>query len=698
MSACCVDISALRGYARTAFPHTSREPVEDGVMSKTPQPSSDAALAMDPKRLPLEGSQEQYRTFMDHSPTFAYTKDGDLRHTYANKTLLAAFGLSAKEFVGTTSRDWMSPEMCDRVEALDRAVLSGKTQVGEVEIYIEIDGETRWFRDVKFALVGREGEPRVGGISLDISERKRAELEVEKLSSFEALLSDISASFVSVGPDEIDAAITDALKRTGKGLGLDLCDLGHLTSDGREVRVTHRWSSLPVGVGQSYQASDFPWFLSPFVSGEHLLWSRSEGLPQASTADLQLLDALGCQCFAGVPVMIGGRVTACLAFVSCSDPTSWDPVVVQRLHLLARVFGSAIERQRQELELREAYEKIEKLKEHLEAENITLKQEVKASFASEEIVGRSPALSEVLLHVEQVAGTDSTVLLLGETGVGKELIARAIHDRGGRRERPLTTVNCAALPSSLIESELFGHEKGAFTGAVSRKIGRFEIADGGTILLDEIGDLAPEVQVKLLRILQDGEFERLGSTKTASVDVRVIAATNRDLDGMVERGEFRDDLYYRLGVFPIHVPPLRERREDIPLLVWYFITVLQSRLGKTIKTVTPRTMDMLGAYDWPGNIRELQNVIERAMILSPGDSLELGSVLTGPRAKENRKATSAKGRATTLQDAERSHIVSVLEECDWKVGGLGGAAEQLGLKRSTLQSRMKKLGIRRPGA
>jgi transcriptional regulator with GAF, ATPase, and Fis domain len=370
--------------------------------------------------------------------------------------------------------------------------------------------------------------------------------------------------------------------------------------------------------------------------------------------------------------------------------------VVQRLHHLARVFGSAIDRQRQDVDLSQAYSEIRELKEHLEAENITLKREVRASFAGDEIVGKSPALREVLFQVGQVARTDSTVLLLGETGVGKELIARAIHSRSNRVDQPLITVNCAALPPSLIESELFGHERGAFTGAVSRKIGRFEVADGGTILLDEIGDLAPEIQVKLLRVLQAGSFERLGSSETRTVDVRVIAATNRDLDAMVERGEFRDDLYYRLGVFPIHVPPLRERREDIPLLVWYFVSVLQTRLGKAINTITPETMDALTAYDWPGNVRELQNVVERAMILSRSERLELGTIFPERRSGERVSVTRARDHGTRLEDAERAHILDVLEKCNWKIGGQDGAAERLGLNRSTLQSRMKKLGIRRP--
>jgi transcriptional regulator with GAF, ATPase, and Fis domain len=298
--------------------------------------------------------------------------------------------------------------------------------------------------------------------------------------------------------------------------------------------------------------------------------------------------------------------------------------------------------------------------------------------------------------VDQVGPTDSTVLILGETGTGKGLVARWIHRQSGRKDRPLVTVNCAALPATLIESELFGHEKGAFTGAVDRKIGRFELADGGTIFLDELGDLPLELQAKLLRVLQDHEFERLGSSTTRTVDTRVIAATNRDLDLLIEQGAFRADLYYRLGVFPIRIPPLRERRSDIPLLVWFFITNLQIRFGKTFETVPARVMDALIAYDWPGNVRELRNIVERAMILSPGARLELDDTFPGRGRTKRDNARTRKRKSENLKDVEREHIVRVLEECGWKVRGKDGAAERLGLKRSTLQSRMKRLGIQRP--
>jgi formate hydrogenlyase transcriptional activator len=370
---------------------------------------------------------------------------------------------------------------------------------------------------------------------------------------------------------------------------------------------------------------------------------------------------------------------------------------VPQLGLIGNVIASAIEKRHADLALNEAYSEIERLNDHIKAENFTLREEIKVVFNEDELVGTSHAFRTVLQQVKQVGPTGSTVLILGETGTGKGLIARTIHQQSDRRDRPLVTINCAALPSALIESELFGHEKGAFTGAVDRKMGRFELADGGTIFLDEVGDLPLELQAKLLRILQDYEFERLGSSVTRTVDTNVIAATNRDLDTLIEQGLFRADLYYRLGVFPIRMPPLRERRSDIPLLVWFFIANLQARLGKTIKNISEQMMSALIEYEWPGNVRELRNIIERAMILSSNSSLGLDE-FSPLRSKTSGTSTTGINtqQSESLEDVQRSHILRVLKECDWRVRGENGAAERLGLKRTTLQSRMKRLGIRRP--
>ena len=309
----------------------------------------------------------------------------------------------------------------------------------------------------------------------------------------------------------------------------------------------------------------------------------------------------------------------------------------------------------------------------------------------EQIIGRSPALESVLEEVERVAPTDSTVLVQGETGTGKELIARAIHNLSSRCGRPFVKLNCAAIPLDLLESELFGHEKGAFTGAIAQKIGRFELADRGTLFLDEVGDIPAVLQPKLLRVLQEQEFERLGSTHTHHVDVRLVAATNRDLKEMVKRGEFRIDLYYRLNVFPVRLPPLRERREDIPALVRHSVERMARRIGKRIERIPPDTMAALSSYEWPGNIRELQNLIERAVILA-NDGV-LPNTLPPPGAPD--VTTAPPG--TTLRDSERTLILNTLESVKWVIGGSKGAAAVLGLNRTTLINRMKKLGISRPG-
>jgi formate hydrogenlyase transcriptional activator len=346
------------------------------------------------------------------------------------------------------------------------------------------------------------------------------------------------------------------------------------------------------------------------------------------------------------------------------------------------------ERRVMEDRLREHLQEIEQLKQRLETENITLQEEVKLLIEHKEIVAQSLAMKRVLAQAEQVARTDSTVLIQGETGTGKELLARELHRLSSRKDRPLMTVNCASLPPTLIENELFGRERGAYTGALTRMIGRFEIADGSTLFLDEIGEFPVELQSKLLRVLEEGSFERLGSTKSLHVNVRIIAATNRDLEREVKEGRFRKDLFYRLNVFPIMIPPLREHPEDIPLLIWAFVREFQKKMGKEIETISKKTMEALQSHSWPGNVRELKNVIEHAMILTKGKSLAFQ--LPGFELSEAEAAHS-------LEDFERKHIVAVLEKAGWRLGGKGGAAEALGLKRSTLYSKMKKLGITRPG-
>src|SRR3984957_20182185 len=349
-----------------------------------------------------------------------------------------------------------------------------------------------------------------------------------------------------------------------------------------------------------------------------------------------------------------------------------------------------------------AYREIRELKEQLSKEKLYLEDEIRTEMNFAQVIGNSTSLRKVLKHVETVAPTDSTVLIYGETGTGKELIARGIHDLSPRRSKPFVKLNCAAIPTGLLESELFGHEKGAFTGAIAQRIGRFEVADGGTIFLDEIGEIPLELQTKLLRVLQEREFERLGSSRTLRTDARLIAATNRDLEEMVSDHEFRADLFYRLNVFPIQVPPLRDRRDDIPLLVRHFARQFARRMNRAIDTIPSETMNVLVAYHWPGNIRELQNLVERAVILSTGPVLNVPlndlRSQAQPVVPANPPANGKARKIETLEEVERRHVLETLAATDWVVGGPKGAAVLLGLKRSTLQVRMEKLGIRRARA
>jgi formate hydrogenlyase transcriptional activator len=341
-----------------------------------------------------------------------------------------------------------------------------------------------------------------------------------------------------------------------------------------------------------------------------------------------------------------------------------------------------------------AYRQIAELKDKLSEEKLYLQDEIRTEYNFEEIIGESPALKRVLEQLQTVAPTDSTILVLGETGTGKELIARAIHNLSARRERTLVKVNCAAIPTGLLESELFGHEKGAFTGAIAQRVGRFELAHRGTLFLDEVGDIPLELQPKLLRVLQEQEFERLGSARTIRVDVRMVAATNVDLAQKVAENQFRSDLYYRLNVFPVTIPPLRERREDIPLLVRYFAQKYARRMKKPIDAIPTKAMTALTEYHWPGNVRELENFIERGVILSRGAELQIPLAELKQRTKVAPLAHS--DGFATLENAEREHIVRALSETNWVIGGPTGAAARLGIKRTTLQSRMLKLGITRP--
>jgi formate hydrogenlyase transcriptional activator len=435
--------------------------------------------------------------------------------------------------------------------------------------------------------------------------------------------------------------------------------------------------AIPLGTEWPRQGSRAGWILD---HARPILTVDIEEAPEFF--EHALLRREGIRSAVSVPMIIKGRVIGTLNAGSRA-PGRYGDEEVSLLAAIAEQVALAIENLL-------SYEQIAALKARLEEENLYLQEEARAETAFGEVVGESPAILGVLGSVRKVAKTDSTVLVTGETGTGKELVVRAIHGLSARKDKLLVKVNCAALPAGVIESELFGHEKGAFTGALTRKAGRFELANRGTLFLDEIGDLPLELQAKLLRVLQDGEFERVGGTQTMKVDVRLIAATNRDLERAVSEERFRADLFYRLNVFPIVIPPLRKRLQDVPRLARHFAMLYSSKMGKHIGPLGAQVLDRLCAYSWPGNVRELQNVIERAVILSPKGRFELGDLAAAAPA-----GAASKKASRSLEDVEREHIIAVLEETGWRVSGDRGAAKVLGLKRTTLESRMKKLGIAR---
>src|SRR2546427_4002203 len=432
-----------------------------------------------------------------------------------------------------------------------------------------------------------------------------------------------------------------------------------------------------------------------------LIASSREELRERFPVTFDVMKREGMQSVCAIPLLSSERCLGVLFFMAASEAAFQE----LRRDLLDQV-GSAVA---VALDHCLAYEEVRDLRDRLVRENVYLQEEIRRAHPFEELVGSSSTLLAALRKVDRVAATNTSVLILGETGTGHELIARALHNRGARRDRPLVKVNCSAISAGLVESELFGHVKGAFTGAVERRVGRFELADGGTIFLDEVGELPLETQVKLLRVLQEQEFEPVGSNQTVRVDVRVIAATNRDLQEAVRAGRFRADLFYRLNVFPLRVPPLRERASDIPQLAIFFLSRFAKRFGRRVDTIASETMDRLVSYPWPGNIRELQNVIERAVVLSRGPALELDrDLLPGPahlgsgpgvgrHAEPGRPVakSAASGLAAALEETERAHIVAALERADGVIEGPRGAAKILEMHPNTLRSRMEKLGIRR---
>ena len=527
-------------------------------------------------------------------------------------------------------------------------------------------------------------------VLVDITARREVEIATRKSSEerldFERRLADVSLQFVNVPGDQVSEAIRLALEQIGESLDLDRCTFYRVQPDGMLVDPLswHR-AGVPMLPPPSAPAEQFPWALSQLRSGRLFCFRSVDEVPEH--VDREGFLERGIKSALVVPLSVAGQVVGAIGFNVVGEERDWPDETVHRLRTISAAFAGVLARRQNEAALNGALAEVKRLSDQLHAENVYLRREVQERSGTGMLVGQSPAVRHVTELVQQVAVTDSTVLLIGETGTGKELFATQIHELSGRRGRAMVRVNCSAIPATLMESELFGREKGAYTGALARQIGRFELADRSSIFLDEIGELPPEVQVKLLRVIEERQIERLGSPTPIRVDTRIIAATHRDLERRIAEGAFRDDLFYRLNVFPIQVPPLRDRVEDIPLLVWRFIEEFSKAFGKRIEAIPRENMADLQRYGWPGNIRELRNVVERAMIVATGPRLTIALP----------QSTSAAGRRTTrLSDVERDHIRAVVESAGWRIRGAGGAADRLGLKPTTLETRMAKLGIVRP--
>jgi formate hydrogenlyase transcriptional activator len=607
------------------------------------------ALARRRHELSLRESEERLAIAMDAAGAGTWILDPATGVFWASDKARAIFGYGPDDPINmSTFEASVDPGDRDRVRgSIERAVQADEPVSVEYRIHLP-DGERRWISSRGRLRRNAAGRLRhVMGLSIDVTARKSAE---------EALR--VSEARLVAGADLA-------------GLGFYEVDLG-----ARTVFVDDRFAKvcgIPPEASQGLGILEF-WIEHLHPDDRQLVLERRQelhdGRLERLTLEYRYLHPTG-----------GEKWLHHVARVARRD-TSGNTI---------KTFGvlrDITETRQGEEALRKSYAEIERLKDRLQAESDYLKAEIKIVHPHGEVTGQSPAIQKVLRLVEQVAPTDSSVLVRGETGSGKELVAQAIHRLSPRRSHLLVKVNCAALPSGLVESELFGREKGAYTGAMTRQIGRFEVADGSTLFLDEIGELSLEVQAKLLRVLETGEFERLGSPKTIKVDVRVIAATHRDLAEDIGKGRFREDLYYRLNVFPIRVPPLRERAEDIPLLVWTFLEELSSRMGKRITQVPRKTMEALQRQPWPGNVRELKNVLEHAAILTTGETLRV------PMLDD---AAPVGAPTRTLAESERELILRALEKTDWRIKGPKGAAAALGLNPSTLYSRMKKLGIQPPG-
>jgi formate hydrogenlyase transcriptional activator len=609
--------------------------------------------------------------------------------TLVNQEFERQFGYAREDLVGE-SPNVVLPDVLDALEAqLGPKSASSRTATRPFRSDAQLVGRRRDGSTIRvevgFVPVSNEQSSFVLATVVRVTTQGQTEKAVSNRVDFECLVADLSDQLKSLPAAQAPGILSDALRRIGEALEVDRCTFFQLETDSTIVDPLswQQAGSAPSLDGLSVM-DRFPGVWEAAREGRVVTFSHPAEVP--NPVDRANFEAFGTRSAVILPIFVSAQLAGAISLETVRGERAWSPEVVHRLRLVGSVLGNLLARRQSDRAIARADADLKRLRNQLHDENLHLRREV-TEFGTGGIVGKSAAIREILEQVQQVAATDSTVLVLGETGTGKELFATRIHELSTRRGAAMVRVNCAAIPSALIESELFGREKGAFTGALSRQAGRFELANRSSIFLDEIGDLPLEVQVKLLRVLEERQVERLGSPKPIQVDTRIIAATHRDLEQRMAEGTFREDLFYRMNVFPIRVPPLRDRIEDIPLLVWRFVTEFSQAFGKRIDVISRENMAALQRYTWPGNIRELRNVVERAMIVATGPGL----TITPPMS-----SVAAAKHSTKLIDVETDHIRSVLDSTAWRIRGVGGAADRLGLKPTTLETRMAKLGLSRP--
>jgi PAS domain S-box-containing protein len=629
---------------------------------------------------------------VEASPSGLLVVDSNGTIVLVNRELERQFGYSREELVGQVV-DVLLPESLRPIHAVHRSGFLHTPQArpkgGRDFVGRRKDGS-----DIAIEIGLKPIETPDGMLVLasvvDISERRRSAADhsaaLAAQVDFERLVAELSAQFINIPVNQMIDAMRTGLGRICEQLGLDRSTLHRIGPEGKASAPVVWPAPGPIEDESTLESERFPWSLERILAGGTVSFSNCDEVPSAIDRASYLENGTAAAMI--VPLSVAGRIAGALSFSCIHAGRTWPPDAAHRVKVVASVFAQVLARQERDEAAQAATAEEQRLKDRLQVENKYLRRETHERLGLTRVVGQSAAIRRVLDLVRQVAATDSTVLLIGETGTGKELFATQIHELSARQGRAMVRVNCAAIPSTLIESELFGREKGAYTGALVRQVGRFELGHHSTILLDEVGDLPLDVQVKLLRVLEERQIERLGSPKPITVDTRIIAATHRNLEKLMTEGTFREDLYYRLSVFPIQVPPLRERVEDIPLLVWRFVEEFSRAFGKPVDAIDRDILAALQQYSWPGNIRELRNVVERAMIQATSRRL----TLPVPRA-----AATAFKRSVKLVDVERQHIRAVIESAGWRIRGAGGAADRLGLKPTTLETRMAKLGIKRPG-